>query len=530
MSWTGAPVTVFVLGAVRLTDAKGADWTPPGTRPQAIIAALVTAANFSRSRAWIQDLLWPTRSSAQGSTSLRQALSVIRKSLPDPSLLITKGGLVSLDMSRVSCDPEAEAMLMLKAGHPIPEFAEGLDVPNAEFEEWIRDERQHQADRLESLEPPAPENTAPYSIHFPELPLDPEARNYTSYFMDMFTAGLRDITRVTKSNAEGQADLHVVAEALGSGMMKRMRSELFGKEKRGAYPQWSAFEDMSDDSSVTGSSLIRLAHRCHEAAVDTLLADDKLGDVPSGRALSLRAASRLLDITDGVSDDVDADLTAAHERDPRGVYLGLKAFLRTNDIIERRAAQPEALAEEARELLTSGLSSEPQNAMLNTAASHLFLLLDNDVHSAVHFARRAAETNPGNPLAWFALANALVRAEKPKEALDASLKALSIGRISKFSYWWEISTALVYIINNMPEEARSHAMTAHMQQPNFRPPLRYLTALNFHLGDTEAAARYFEKLAALEPDLEPKMFGDESYPTATLQQADFLRIAKIRSL
>jgi len=530
VSWTGAPVTVFVLGAVRLTDAESVDWTPPGTRPQAIIAALVTAGNHSRSRAWLQDLLWPTRSSAQGSTSLRQALSVIRKSLPDPTLLITKGGLVSLDTCRVKCDPEAEALDLMKAGHPIPEFAEGLDVPNAEFEEWIRDERQHQADRLEGLEPPAPEITTPYSIHFPELPEDPETRDYTSYFMDMFMAGLRDITRVSKSDLNDQADLLVRAEALGSGAMRRMRGELFGKEKRGAYPQWSAFEDMSSDSELSGTSLMRLAHRCHEAAVDTLLDDDALAEHPSSRALGLRAAGRLLDMTDGVSQQVDADLTAAHERDPRGVYLGLKAFLRTNEIIERRAEDPQAMAEEARSLLTSGLSGEPQNAMLNTAASHLFLLLDNDIHSAEHFARRSTETNPGNPFGWLSLANALVRAERPKEALQASLKALSIGRVSRYAYWWEMSTALVYAINNEPEKARSHAMTAHMQLPTFRPPLRYLTALNFHLGDPEAAARYFAKLAEQEPDVELSMFGDATYPTATLQQSGIQQISKIESL
>ena len=528
MAWQGAPVTVHVLGAVRLTDRHGQDWTPPGTRPQAIIAALVTAGNYSRSRAWLQDLLWPTRTSAQGSVSLRQALSVIRKALPDPDLLVTKGGLVSLDPKRVRCDPEAEALAMRKAGHPVAEFAEGLDVPNAEFEDWIRDERQHQQDRFDALEDPEEEIDAPYMVNLPELPEDRD--DYTTYFMDMFMAGLRDITRMAQCDIAGQADLHVQAEALGQGEMKRMRSQLFGKEKQGAYPQWSAFEDMSKDAGVSCSALMRLAHRCHEAAIDTLLIDDKMGDQPSGRALALRAASRLLDISEGVSEEVDNDLRSAYDRDPRGVYLGLRAFLRTNDIIERRSRDSAAVAEEARELLTAGLSAEPQNAMLNTAASHLFLLLDSDVHSAEHFARRATEANPGNPLAWFALANALVRAERPREALDASLRALSIGRVSRFSYWWEISTALVYTINNKPEEARSHAMTAHMQHPTFRPPLRYLTALNFHLGDVDAAGRYFDKLAALEPDLELEMFGDESYPTATLQQADFLRIAKIRSL
>ncbi len=529
MDWSGAPVTVYVLGAVRITDRDGQDWTPPGTRPQAIIAALVTAANFSRSRAWLQDLLWPTRSAAQGSTSLRQALSVIRKSLPDPQLLVNKGGLISLDLDRVRCDPEAEAVTMLQAGHPIAEFAEGLDVPNAEFEEWIRDERLHQQERLSGLKVSNTQADAPYAVKLPDLPADPEERDYTSYFMDMFMAGLRDITRVAKSDTADQADLHVQAEALGSGTMKRMRSELFGKQSDGAYPQWSAFEDMSKDSGVSGNSLMRLAHRCHEAAVDTLLADDKLSDKPSSRALGLRGAGRLLDMSEGVSAEVDADLTAAHERDPRGVYLGLKAFLRTNEIIERQAEDPDAVAEEARTLLTSGLSCEPQNAMLNTAASHMFLLLDNDVSSSEHFARRATEINPGNPLGWFTLANALVRADRPKEALDASLRALAIGRVSRYAYWWEMSTALVYAINNMPERARSHAMTAHMQLPTFRPPLRYLTALNFHLGDPAAAARSFEKLAKLEPDVELRMFADKNYPTATLQKMDILQISEIDS-
>lgn len=176
------------------------------------------------------------------------------------------------------------------------------------------------------------------------------------------------------------------------------------------------------------------------------------------------------------------------------------------------------------------LRNEPLNGAVNAAASHVSLLLDNDAASARLLALRATEINPANPLGWSSLANAFVREDRPVEALSASQRALDISRMSKFSYWWEMNASLVSAVNQDPRAALEHAIAARAKSPDFKPPLRYLVALYFHFGKIDAAAEALEQLKRLEPDFEFRMFGEASYPTATLRQLPLKNVSKISSL
>ena len=220
----------------------------------------------------------------------------------------------------------------------------------------------------------------------------------------------------------------------------------------------------------------------------------------------------------------------AYDADPRGVYLAYRAFLRTNLIVERKASDPQGLAEEAREFIARALCDEPLNGAVNAAASHVSLLLDNDSVSAREFASRSTDINAANPLGWSSLANAFVRENRPHDALKASKRALEIARLSKFAYWWEMNASLVSAANHDPRAALEHALAARAKSPEFKPPLRYLVALHFHFGNIDAAAEALQELKRFEPDFDFGLYGDASYPTATLRQLPLREISKISSL
>lgn len=535
MAWSAKPLLVEVIGPLRLTDADGADWTPPGNRPKAILAALVTAPNLARSRAWIQDLLWSTRDPDQGSASLRQTLTVIRKSLPDQTLLKARGGIISLDTDQVCCDAMAETGRLVQAGQRVPEFAEGVDVRDQVFEDWIRDERVRFSALVENVDTrqgQAAPTLGPYLIHQEAAGTDPDERYFTEYFMEVFLKGLRDLTTVAHPSGEGaeRGDLTVRAEVFRQAKSSQIRSRIFGNSVGTSTTNWTAHVKVTGDEADDDLALMRLAHRSYEATLEALIQSDAVRPDAKGRAVALRASGQLFDMSPGADVALEQDLCDAYSYDPRGIYLAQKAFLRTNQIVERRTDDPNASAEEARALITRAIAEEPLNAALNAAAAHVTLLLDDNVILAESFARRAIELNPSNPLGWSSLANALVRKERPKEAMWASERALAIARLSRFSYWWEMSASLVAAVNNDLAKAHEYATVAHAQAPGFKPPLRYLTALNFHLGDIQASDQALAGLKALEPDFELRSFAEKEYPTATLRQLSLRQISKIDSL
>lgn len=103
-----------------------------------------------RSRAWLQDKLWSDRATEQGAASLRQVLVEIRRALgAHRDALVADAGWIGFDPERIVVKIVPSADDWAFSGEP-PEFAEGLDVPDAEFEDWIRDQRSAYADRLAS--------------------------------------------------------------------------------------------------------------------------------------------------------------------------------------------------------------------------------------------------------------------------------------------------------------------------------------------------------------------------------------------
>lgn len=525
-------ILLNVIGPMRVTNAAGRNITPKGMRPKAILAALASAPDFTRSRAFLQDLLWSESDMRKGSASLRQTLTVIRRALGESGVLRCNDGFVGLETAMVHCDPRREAHEKLAAGFDLPEFAEGLDIADAVFEDWIRDERARYQTMLENtashLRKGNPAGQGPIAFHVRQDESS-DAADFSDIFMDLYFQGLSDLARLhfQEERSQSEADFRLRADTIGNGALQRLRSVLI--HGNGNRNRWAASEILSQPSDEWDPALLRLAYRCHETSLQ--MATEQSVERPEtyARTRAMTAFSRFLELSGDAFSEVDQSFAVAHNADPRGVYLAYRAFLRTNLIVERKASDPQGLAEEAGEFIRSALRDEPLNGAVNAAASHVSLLLDNNATAARYFATRATEINPANPLGWSSLANALVREERPKEALEASQRALNISRLSKFSYWWEMNASLVSAINQDPKSALEHAVAAHAKSPEFRPPLRYLIALYFHFGKIEAAAEAMDQLKQLEPDFEFRLFDEASYPTATLRQLPLRSVSKVSS-
>ncbi|MEM8802165.1 MAG: hypothetical protein AAGF55_06495, partial [Pseudomonadota bacterium] len=208
-----------------------------------------------------------------------------------------------------------------------------------------------------------------------------------------------------------------------------------------------------------------------------------------------------------------------------------RAQLRVIQHVERHENLPEDLPEQARRLSLEAMEREPMNSMVVAAASNTRLVLDDDVNSCMQLARRSVSLNPANPLAWDMLATAKLYSGDIGEAHALAVRAQKMSSGSPFGHWWDFGRCLTAALTGQREEALQLAEKAHALSPEFRPPLRYLTALYAAEERFEDAQRAGERLKKLEPDFTfERLAIDETYPISPLRWGGLLDSGKVISL
>ena len=126
------------------------------TRKARALLVYLAHAHSPRSRAQVAALLWSRSADEQARASLRQAISGLRKSLPDsPDLFEIEGETLACKTSLLSCDA-LQFELMAEAGdfddliqaaalYHGP-FLDGFELNEAGFEDWLGIERHRYQD------------------------------------------------------------------------------------------------------------------------------------------------------------------------------------------------------------------------------------------------------------------------------------------------------------------------------------------------------------------------------------------------
>ncbi|MEM7753296.1 MAG: transcriptional regulator, partial [Pseudomonadota bacterium] len=205
--------------------------------------------------------------------------------------------------------------------------------------------------------------------------------------------------------------------------------------------------------------------------------------------------------------------------------------LRVIQHVELHEGRSEDLPDEARKLALLAMEREPMNSMVVAAVANTRLVLDNDVNVCMELARRSVRLNPANPLAWNSLATAKLYAGDIGEAHALAVRAQKISSGSPFGHWWDFGRCLTAALTGRKAEALQLAEAAHALSPEFRPPLRYLTALYAADERFDEAQRTAERLKKLEPDFSfERMAKDETYPISPLRWGGLLDSGKVIAL
>ena len=515
---------VNLYGPFEVTASDGTVVHVPSKRGKALIAALATGRKGQRTRDWLQNLLWQGRGKTQASASLRQELRLIRKAFDHPDVVLSEHGMLSLNgalvTSNAACPPKDAC-----AG----DFLEGLELP-APFDSWLAEQRDP-PDRI--LAAPNRDDVAGRAtstgtgepiVFFNRISSDELALSVASeVFQHRIEKGLSDLApldiRTAATDADAASHTLIKSQILEAGQETLLRVVMPGSGA--GQHNWSAHWRGKQELLLgcDTEELLQLAYRAQEAAVDALTLSESRKSRINASLLGFRALRNIFSMDQPDLEQANADLQAAYELVPKGVFLAWRAFIQANLIVENTDLDPGYQADLAANLARRALQEEPENAALKAAASHVFLLTGQDFLAAGELARDATALNPANPLAWASRANAEIAAGQIEASVGFSRRALQIGRFSRSRHWWEMQAGVSAALAGNFEEARVHSRMAHSLVPSFRPPLRYLAALEHQRGDGDAMEQLVEKIRDLEPGFEIKDLAEPEYPSGNLRRA-----------
>ena len=162
---SGINLVAFELNLFGGFDLHGRDGSPialSSRKAKALLAYLTWSGAQPVSRAKAATLLWAGRGDEQARGSLRQTLSLIRKTLGDAegTVLVASADTIAINAAVVRCDVAEFGRVADKSGREALEsaaalytgpFLDGFEIAEEVFEEWLRAERIRFAEKAERV-------------------------------------------------------------------------------------------------------------------------------------------------------------------------------------------------------------------------------------------------------------------------------------------------------------------------------------------------------------------------------------------
>lgn len=509
-------VRLSLSGRFCILAPSGEVLTPKAVKQQALLALLASSRTGERGRGWLQDKLWSTRAPEQASNSLRQALSGIRRSLRDwQDVFETDHTSVRLRLDMV------EVLDLPTDG----EFLEGIDVRDAEFEEWLSLERSH---RQQSIVLPmvSSRRAERRSISLVANGAPNEQLAYIeNYLADIVAHTLRENLSVDVYSVvpnEVIADLLVARVQAMQPDPHTIAIRVSAENNSTNRILWSGHETLKTSSLSIheNEDLLALGNQLVNALADHLLIDaDHSTERRNATQLGLSALKALFTMNEDQVSLADQNLKAAYDLDPRGIFLSWRAQLRGIQLVERHGVDINEVIDTGMRFADAALLDDPNNSMVLATVSNARLILDRDVSGATHLSQQSIQENPANPLAWWARSAASLYAEQHEDSYRHAKRGFKLAKGSPYRYWWDMQSALAAAVTGRVSEAIDMAERCAAFAPTFRPPLRYLIALYTATGQLDLASRKVERLMELEPDFSvDRLAHDPNYPVSLMRR------------
>ncbi len=521
-------VTIRLSGRFAVFAPTGEPITPTAAKEQALLALLATSKTGERGRAWLQDKLWSDRAPQQAGSSLRHALSSLRRRLGEWQHIFETdhtSARLRLDLVDVF-DLAADG-----------EFLEGIDARDPEFEAWLALERskRHQSIVLPMV---SERLAARRSVSLIANGAGNERLSLIESFLaDSVAHTLRESLNVevfSKPPKEPSKDALVARLQAFQLNEESVALRVCAENTATSRILWSGNITLRSDQAITHDNvdILTLGNQLVNAMADHLLVDAHHDhDRRDATSLGLSALKSLFTMNEDRVLDADQNLQEAYALDQRAIFLSWRAQLRGIQLVERHAIDAAELIKTGLDLADMALRADPCNSMVLATVSNARLILDRDFSGAAHLSQQSIEANPSNPLAWWARSAASLYAQEAEDAYKFAVRGHQLAAGSPYRFWWDLQLALSAAVTGRIEEAISVAERCSALAPDFRPPLRYLIALYTTSGDYDQASRKVQRLVELEPDFSlERLAYDPQYPVSLMRRTELVNPESLMKL
>ncbi|NLS00498.1 hypothetical protein HGP17_27025 [Rhizobium sp. P38BS-XIX] len=526
-------IRLSAYGRFRIVDEVGNDLTPRGMKARAVLALLALAPGHCRPRVWIQDKLWSERDPKQGSESLRQALSEIRRSLgPQADLLIADREVIALKSGEFRFIRDEQQQIEPDVSDA--ELFADLNVPDQEFEQWIRDRRAEFA----RTSPPVPASSlqtpglhapigAPAIFFFVSNHDVRGVETIVAPLVSLMATSLLDLAdfQIFRFDDDRTAVLPtardgVIVTVATGWTPETAQLHLAISDAQDRRILWSrSFRVVADVFSDGQESLARPAAEAVDAILATLR--NRNGGLTASNCAALlvnRARQSIFRFDKPSLRQADRYLKQAYQYEARPQILAWRAFLRNIANFQHRTAGFLAEQIDIETLAEAALREAPGSAISLGVRAHLEYLSGGSKRSSLNLARRAVDADPLNAINHAMLSNTELVLGNLVDSRISSQKALNLSGSAEHRSFVEFFCCMSAAAMGDYEDAIDHAEAALMLRSSFIAPLRYLTALYKHADRGPALQRTIALLKISEPDFRLERLLDNNYPVTTLRR------------
>jgi len=519
-------LVAHLTGPLRLETVSGVEITPKLAKARGLLLLLLTSPNGVRERAWLQDKLWSDRGRDQAAGSLRQTVFQCRAALGTLKHLITSDKLrIRIDLSQIDLNVTGRGIL-----------AEGLDVRDEEFEDWLRQERMSRprstARHMSGVQAPSHDLTLTIETRAAG---GMEAEWYLNVFADLSAASLgqhfgAEVARSDETDP-AFAPLRLVLHGVQTGDRSLLLRAILLEAATGRQ-LWAGHRKTED--CLDGPDRIPDMAQFIAEIVDTVRhihSKDRINLLRTADVHCAKAIVALFSMTPNGLNTSEDHLRSALDLEQRAVYLAWKAQVLLTRNVERHAGNVVEICEESELLVAQARQLEPNQSTVLAIAANVSHYLRGNSAEAHRLAEMSVRANRSNAMAWWALSSAQLYIGEADTAYQSALMAKYLFQGSNLAFFAETMLGGAALAAGDHTKALQHFEHCHADRPAFRPAMRYAIGLNAALGHAERAADLVARLSESEQDFSPlRLLEDTAYPTRLLQTNTELDRGLLKSL
>lgn len=529
-------------GPFGLSDAEQTEIVITSKKSKALLAILASSPHGTRSRSWLQSVLWGRCERREAQGSLRRELSNLRKciGLGSSDLLVANASHVRLNLAL--CEKVSAVGPELVAG----EFLEGIDLRGEKrFEDWLRTIRTEvcasQADATSECRESFVDSRIFVGV-LRSYPTDGsgEEPELCNEVLDRIVECMAESGCVATFDArlclpstsliEFKPDFLISCRACRYGPLGRINIRISDPITGGILISSTSEVETEKGDAPDATDLDRLAREFVDRFFHAVSHNQALSR-PAKHAVvrgALCAIEQMFNLSPECLANAERMLDAALRVNPQSAIFAWRAYCTVFHMDQISWANYQAVREVAEENSHRALELDPYNALSLSLLTHVQSFVLRDFIRASDLLERAKSLNSNHVMTYDADAMLSLYTGDLSRARASAARAELLGRHLPFRYCFATSKCMIDALSGDLEAAIRHgeraiSLQSSYTRKSYAPTLRYLGASYSAAKRYHEAENVFRRLNTVDARLCSSDVDMQIFPAPAKTAANFIR-------